>query len=254
MATNFSDLGFAAEGGAELEALARKCLQNGRARRCTQGAYLEWAVGNGIELWAQVNAQDELIGLNPHFAGKTRARIGLTHRISRSGFPMEGGFRAWARPDAADPTRGACPFVFDAPEFLLHEDLSLPVVCSAQLTAFAQQCVLFADETEFRQRAARSTLSLTPESLLPLGLFGKDGQPLAEPLASAMVCGFVLDAIELTNPSTKGQFWWLKVRNAAGEVDVVADVGLLPHGARPHSLLQCTAWLSGKVAGADRSR
>jgi hypothetical protein len=247
MATNWSDLGFQVQNGSELEGLARKCHQNGRASRCSQGLYIVWALGSGIEVWAQLNKREELIGLNPHFAGKTRLSAGLMERITRHGFPMDGGFRAVAQPYGSDPIRGVFPFIFDVPDFLLQHELAVPAIHSVQLAAFAQQCALYLNEADMAARTARMALTLTPHTFLPMGLRGENGEPLAEPLPSAMFCGPVLDASLSTNPISKTQFWWLKVQSAAGEVDVVADAELLPRGARSGMLLQCTAWLSGRV-------
>src|SRR5208283_2050872 len=110
MATNFSDIGFAAHDSAALEKLGRKCFANGRATRCAQGLYICWELGQGIELWAQLNKSEELLGLNPFFQGQTRANVGLQDRIARNGQPMEGGFKSMAQPEAREPLRGAFPF------------------------------------------------------------------------------------------------------------------------------------------------
>ena len=249
MATNWSDLGFTAHSGADLETLARKCHQNGKAARCAQGMYIVWTLGQGIEVWAQLNPREELIGLNPHFAGKTRLSAGLTERVTRANLPMDGGFRVLAQPYGEDPIRGAFAFVFDVPDFLLHAEVRLPAIRTVQLAAFAQQCALFQNDADFEARTRRLAVKLTQETFLAVGLRGTDRELLAEPLPSAMFCGPVLDAARLGNPFSKAPFWWLKVRTAAGEVDVVADPELLPHGAHTDTILQCTAWLSGRLTG-----
>ena len=247
MATNLSDVGFNQQGPGELEALAKKCYQNGKAQRCKQGTYISWALGNGIEIWIQLNPNEELIALNPHFSGKTRTSAGLEKRVTRDGFPMDGGFVALAQPYGNDPIKGAFRFVFDTPNFLSHEELKLPQISSVQLTAFAQQCVVAATEADFAAAMSRQGRNLGVDAFRPLGMTGPSREPLPEPLASAMLCGPILDAVQMTNPSTKTPFWWLKIRNAVGEVDVVADPELLPHGAKIGAILQCSAWVSGKI-------
>jgi len=247
LATNLSDIGFTAQAGPELEALARKCHQNGHASRCAQGLYIVWAPDGGIELWAQLNHREELLGLNPHFAGKTRLSARLLERVTRAGFPMDGGFRALALPYGGNPSSGALQFVFDVPNFLLHDGLGVPAIHSVQLAAFAQQCALFENEEELRARSRGLAFQLTPASFLPVGMWGERREPLAEPLPSALFCGPVLEATLLKNPVSKAHFWWLKVKTAAGEADVVADPELLPRGAKAGQILQCTAWLSGKL-------
>jgi len=245
VATNLSDVGF--PDGSDLEALAKKCYQNGKATRCKQGTYIVWALGNGIELWIQLNSNEELIALNPHFFGKTRVSAGLEKRITREGFPMDGGFVSLAQPYGNEPMKGTFRFVFDTPNFLVHEEIDLPQIHSVQLTAFAQQCVVAANEEDFAAAMSRQGRNLKIDAFVPLAMTGPNREPLAEPLASAMICGSILDAVQMTNPATKAQFWWLKIRNAVGEVDVVADPELLPRGVKVGGILQCSAWISGRI-------
>jgi hypothetical protein len=247
VATNLSDIGFVIKSPADMETLARKCFENGRATRCEQGMYIRWEVAHGIELWAQLNPGEELIGLNPHFSGKTRASAGLMQRVTRSGFPMDGGFRCLGQPHGSDPIRGAFTFVFDCPDFLLHEKACVPAIQSVQLTGFAQQCLLFENEDDYRSHASKRGSQLAPDAFVPLGLLGKNREQLADPLASAMVNGRVLDAAEIVNPFTKASFYWAKVRNAVGELDLVADPELLPEPPRAGNVLQCSIWLSGRL-------
>ncbi|HYG77405.1 MAG TPA: hypothetical protein VEK08_20530 [Planctomycetota bacterium] len=249
MTTQLSNLGFTGAEGSDLETLARKCFQNGRATRGKNGTYICWALGNGIEIWIQLSLTEELLGLNPHFMGKTRDSVGLMQRISRTGFPMDGGFLALAQPYGSDPIRGAFRFVFDSPDFLVHEEMKLPRIATVQLTAFAQQCAFVDSDKEFASLAARQGTSVTSESLIALGFSGKNREPLAEPLASAMVCGLILDSQQITNPMTKVPFWWLRIRNAAGEIDVVAANDMVSRPPKLGGILQCSAWLSGRVTG-----
>ncbi len=247
MATNLSDIGFSAQAGPEYEALARKCFQNGHASRCPSGTYIGWNLGGGIELWIQLTPGEELVGLTPHFFGKTRISAGLCQRVTRAGFALEGGFVALAQPYGCDPIRGAFRFVFDTPDFHVHDELPLPQIRSVQLTAFAHQCVVAPNEQEFRAARQRAGQNLPSDALIPVGMLGPDRKPLAEPAATAMVCGTILDVARLTNPMTKAPFWWLRLRNAAGEIDVVADPELLPRAPHVGGVLQCSAWLSGRL-------
>ena len=248
MATNMSALGFVTQQGGEFEVLARKCFAQGRKRRCKQGVYIVWEVGQGIELWAQLNENEELIGLNPHFAGKTLLSAGLLERVARTGFQMDGGFKSLSQPYGSDPIQGAIPFVFDAPDFLLHEELTLPLIHSVQLCAFALQCVLYENEVVFQASTTRHKMNYAADACVPLGFQDKDRQPLSEPLASAMLCGVILETAQLTNPVSKRSFTWMKLKNAIGEVDVVADPEVLPRSPKPREILQCSVWLSGKLA------
>jgi hypothetical protein len=251
VATYLSTLGFTGGEGTDLETLAKKCFQNGRAMRGPKGTYIAWGLGNGIEVWIQLSPSEELVGLNPHFFGKTRASAGLTHRVTRGGYPMDGGFVALAQPYGSEPIRGTVRFVFDTPNFLHHEELKLPVITTVQLTAFAQQCAFVDSDKDFAALAARQGTNLTSEAFVPLGFVGKNREPLAEPLATAMVwamvCGLILDSQQITNPMTKISFWWLRIRNLAGEMDVVASAELVQRPPKVGGILQCSAWISGRI-------
>ena len=248
LATNLSNIGFHVHQAGDMEALAGKFFELGRKICFGQGAYLHYDAGNGVELWGQLNASDEVIGFNPHFAGKTRTSAGVMERIARSGFPLDGGFKCLAQPFGADPIQGKFAFVFDCPDFLLSAHETLPTIRTIQLSAFVQQCAVFENEEEFRSRSARFGSKLGSDAFVALGMIDEKRQPRAEPLATCVVIGRVLEAEQLANPATSHQFWWLKVRNSAGEIDVVADPELLPRGAKPGNVMQCTAWLSGRLA------
>jgi hypothetical protein len=247
VATNLSDIGFSNQGSESLVELAQQCHKRGKAVRCSQGKYLVWAPGGGVELYAQLDRKDELIGLNPHFAGRTRLSAGLVQRVTRAALPMDGGFRAWAQPHGGEEISGEFEFVFDVPDFWAHEKLAAPAIRSVQLCAFVQQCVLFQNEADGRARLARAAPRLAARGFIALGLESGEGQGGGEPLPSAILCGPVLDAVELTNPVSREQFWWLRVKTAAGEVDAVAERQMLPVRTLPGMFLQCTAWLSGKL-------
>lgn len=248
MATNLSDIGFAAQSGDELETLARKCYENGRATRCAKGIYIRWQLSQGIELWAQLSLSEELVGLNPHFGGTARASLGLTQRVTRSGgFPMDGGFKGLAQPYGNDPIRGVFALVFDSPDFHTHDELELPRIATVQMAAFAQQCAVFENEEEFQALATRRGMRLGPDACMAMGLAGADREPLAEPLASALLVGRIQEARQIVNPFSKHEFWCLRLQNSLGEVDVVADPELLARPPRAGNVLQSSVLLSGRL-------
>lgn len=247
MATNLSDIGFHVHQAADMEALAHKFFENGKKICFGQGSYILWEVGAGIELWGQMNESEELIGFSPHFLGKTRISAGLMERVTRASLPLDGGFKSLAQPYGSEPIKGAFSFVFDTPDFLLHANEQLPVIRTVQLTAFAQQCGVFENEEDFKARSARVGSKLGPDAFVALGMIDDKRQPRAEPLATAVLTGAVMDAQQINNPATGHPFWWLKLRNALGEIDVVADPELLPRGAKERNIVQTSAWLSGRV-------
>ena len=117
-----SDIGFRLESEDDYQQLALKACEEGQAWRTASGTYISWSPGEGIELWAQLDRDGEIIGLNPHFRGKGLMRVGLAHKINRpDGTILDGGFYGWANPSEMDPESGEFPLVFDLPDYELHE-------------------------------------------------------------------------------------------------------------------------------------
>ncbi|RMG40631.1 MAG: hypothetical protein D6732_03155 [Methanobacteriota archaeon] len=57
----------------------------------------------GAELWLQTDANNELVGMTPFFAGDARIRVRLVARVARpDDTPLEGAFYGWAAPDESD--------------------------------------------------------------------------------------------------------------------------------------------------------
>src|SRR5262245_3733248 len=118
MASHFSTIGLPVKSQDELLALAERAADDCASLGCPQGRYLRWSSPGGAELWLQVDADNDLVGMNPHFSGESAVRVRLTSRITRpGGTPLGGAFHGWAAPAGGDPEGGCYPFVFDAPDF-----------------------------------------------------------------------------------------------------------------------------------------
>jgi hypothetical protein len=79
--------------------------------------YLRWTGSGGEELWLQLSPRRDLIGMNPHFSGASRVRVGIVNRVTRpSDTKLDGALQAWASPQGDSPEEGAYPFVFDVPD------------------------------------------------------------------------------------------------------------------------------------------
>jgi hypothetical protein len=77
MPSHLSDIGFALKTHEDFEQLAVKTCNQGQRFRTTDGSYIRWSPGLGIELWAQLDQHDEIIGLHPHFRGNARMRVNI---------------------------------------------------------------------------------------------------------------------------------------------------------------------------------
>ena len=54
------------------------------------GAYLQWQVGSGVEIWMQANAVNQNVGCNPHFSGLGRHDGASIETVRATGTPVEG--------------------------------------------------------------------------------------------------------------------------------------------------------------------
>src|SRR5918999_1238499 len=81
------------------------------------GRYVVWEPGAGAQLWVAIEESGAVRGMNPHFAGPSRAVLGLAERVERSADgPFDGAFIGWTGAMAEDPATGDFPLVFDMPD------------------------------------------------------------------------------------------------------------------------------------------
>ncbi len=241
-----TSLGFPVASEEDFYHFATQAVEQGEPLDVGTGTYLKWSTGNGIELWAQLDRNDVLVGLNPHFTGLARLTARLMARVLRAeGTELDGAFHAWADPDEENP-EGVYPFVFDTPDYSTYEALSLPVIADLQLTAFAHQLKGYPSEADYYE-AQSGEIKFASESFIPEGLFeaAQDGNPAPE--AQAFFTGCVEDAAAITNPATGVEFYWARVRTLGGVIDVVADPEVLEGPLVTGGTITGSFWLSGRL-------
>lgn len=246
MASHLSSIGMPVADQDEYLALANHAAENCVRLDADAGVYyLRWSCPGGAELWLQVNAENELVGMNPHFRGESRVRVGLTARVPRpQGSALDGAFHGWADPSGTAIDSGCYPFVFDSPDFLLSDHIQPPVVVEARIVAFAHEIAFHPSEADYHN-AQTSELHFGDESFIPSGLF-EDGEN--GPGATAIFTGHVLKTDERTNTLTGGRFRWALVRTLGGVFDVVIDPTLLDHAPEVGGILTGSFWLSGRLS------
>ncbi len=196
----------------------------------------------------QLDADGDVVGLNPHYAGHARMRVGLVARMPRpESSVLDGAFHGWADPTDGDPESGQFPFIFDVPDYELTGAVAVPSIREVQLAAFAHE--LQAYESEAAYNAAQTgAIKYAAESFIPAGLFGAaTNEPDATPQAHAIFTGRVLDTALVTNPATGREFCWAHVRTIGGELDMVADPDLLTGYLTKGGIVSGTFWLSGRL-------
>lgn len=228
-------------------------LEHTETIRCPRGFYLKFSDASGAEIWLQGNFEQELIGFNPHYAGKSRRRVGLTNAIERESSELDGGFHAWASPtDEAVETSGEYPFVFDVPDFRLNDDLKLPRVCEIQLTAFASNEFEIFESEESYYNSSNNELKMASKSFIPSGLFLPDEKatPIEPPRPIGIFAGEIKEFELKTNQLSGNEFYWFLIETLGGEIDVVADGKLISSAPNIGGIVSGQFWLSGKIAGS----
>jgi hypothetical protein len=260
--SHFSTIGMPVNSPEEMVALAKRVVDNCASLDCPQGRYLRWSSPSGAELWLQIDAENSLVGMCPHFSGESAVRIGLTDRVIRpDGTALDGAFHGWAEPADDDPESGCYPFVFDAPDFLLHRELQLPAVVKAQIAAFAHEVSLFPSPGAYDASLPPAGPSpdnpelLVPargfasQSFIPSGLFSPGGQTTDPPQAHAIFTGHILKTETRRNELTGREFYWALVETLGGTFDVIIDPGLVESAPKVGGVLQGAFWLSGRLLG-----
>lgn len=248
VASHFSSIGLTLRSEADMYALANRIGPQAESLATARGAYFRWSDPSGSEVWLQVSPENELRGMNPHFAGKSTVRVLLTARPD-PGSPssLDGRFHGWADPTPSEDGQpnGAYPFLFDTPDAALQDQLELPATMVAQIAAFAHEIAAF-DSPEAYFASQTSEMTFASQSFIPSGLFNLSGDD-SPPRAEALFAGHVLEAERRTNQLTETDFIWCLVETLGGVFDVVIDPELLPDVPRVGGVIQGSFWLSGRI-------
>jgi hypothetical protein len=248
--SNLTDIGFPVRGEQDINEMIMQVLGNVVEIRCHNGFYLRFSDKSGAELYLQGNPEQELIGFNPHFAGKSRRKVALTQAIERDSSELDGGFHAWANPPNETGETGDYPFVFNSPDFRavhLHE---FPVTVEIQLSAFASNDFkIFANEQSYYE-SQENEPKFAAKSFVPSGLFAaveNDSIDLSTVHPIGIFAGEIKEFERKTNTHTSEDFYWFLIETLGGETDVIADVKLITEEPKIGGIVSGQFWLSGKI-------
>lgn len=248
--SNLSDIGFPVQSEHGVSEILMQVLEKTKEIRCPQGFYLKFSDISGAEMYLQGNFDGELIGFNPHFAGKSKRLVGLTKAIERDSSELDGGFHAWAEPGGEDvETSGAYPFVFDVPDFRVNKINDFPKIQEIQLTAFASNDFkMFESKAEFYD-AQDSEPKFSPTFFIPSGLFLPDENmtPIEPPRPVGTFAGEIKEFEFKINGLTNEKFYWFLIETFGGEIDVVADPKLVFAEPEIGGVVRGQFWLSGRL-------
>lgn len=247
--SNLSDIGFPVRGEQDINEMIQNVARDVDEIRCFNGFYYKFTDESGAEIYLQTNPGQELIGFNPHFAGKSRRKVGLTKSVERDSSDLDGGFYAWANPSDVKPESGEYPFVFDVPDFRAAGKVKLPQIFEIQLTAFASNDFqLYESATSFAD-SQTSAPPIAAKSFIPNGLFtaGNPPEPIEPPRPFGILSGEIREFELKINRLSGESFYWFLVETFGGEIDVVADPKLAASAPQIGGILHGQFWLSGKL-------
>ena len=238
MASHFEAIGIKIDSMEEMEDLFSKCLEHGIETDTKSGKYFFWDMGNGAELWGQLDSDNEA-GMNPHFSGTSSFNAILESEIKDEERPvMDGSVYCQS-------VEGQYPFVADIPDMKVH-NITYPKTCNIQLSAFAHNVDIYESEEDYDKKNT-SEPKFAMEHFIPTGLFADEGQPAT---AHAMFGGIIKTAEKRKNPVTGLEFYHALVKTFGGEIDVVISSDLIENGTALEKdyILTGYFWLSAKIS------
>jgi hypothetical protein len=228
MPSHMSSIGFRVETRESFSDLLAQVVPQSRRVPVADGSYLLWTGGGGEELWLQIDAAGEGLGMSPHFVGQSAVPVAITERVRRHDQTLlDGAFHCWANPPEGRSDDGDYPFVFDCPNARTYQDLTLPHRGVVQVAAFAHEVTCFPSLSAFERTRSTTELSLGSKSVIPVGLFSRSGGPTLPPTADVILTGHVLQTKVMRNGFTGDEFMWALVETFGGSYDVVIDSRLI---------------------------
>ena len=238
MANHFEAIGIEVNSMEDMEELYSQCLEHGTEIDTEFGKYFFWDMGNGAELWGQLDS-DNNAGLNPHFSGNSSFNAVLEREIKDEERPVMDGCLYCQSGDVF-------PFVVDVPDVKIWKP-EFPETRSLRISAFAHNVEIYESEEDYDKKNIKEPKFAT-EHFIPIGLFTDEGQTAT---AHAMFGGIIKTAEKRTNPVTGLEFYHALVKTLGGEIDVVIPPELIEDDSaklQKDYILTGHFWLSARVS------
>jgi hypothetical protein len=253
MASNFSNLGFRIESPQQFHELATKAATSSTpVPSFVGGAYLHYSTPEGVELWIQISPDKQMIGCNPHFAGRALPlsdggfAVEITRIISIEGMPLDGRLVG----TIASEDASGCPIIFDVPDFRQYAArLTIPARARVQLAAFPLECRFSPTEDAFQtdQAALIGGPGMAAESFIPSGTFKPDGEVIEPPVAQAVLTGRILSSDRRTNSLSGLPFYALTVSTLGGIIDMAVDPSFVSIEPTIGGIVFGSFWMTGRL-------
>ncbi len=253
--SHLSDIGFAVQSEEDLYSLVERAYGKSVPLETTEGTYFQFSDSSGAELWLQVK-NNKIIGMNPHFRGKSKRKVCITHIIERAESVLDGAFYSWADPMENDnPESGEYPFIFDVPNHKKYVGIEIPQTVEIQLSAFAQDFDYYESEDAFYDGQDIEP-KWASQAFVPIGLLDLGEDDEKEPLdALGVFSGVIKQTEKRRNGLTNQEFYWLLVDTLGGEIDVLADLSFFENiSPQVGGIIHGKFWLSGSLISKPKIR
>jgi hypothetical protein len=220
-----ASVGFYDRGIVDLyETFLRMC-EHGEMIEAGGFKYLKWSVGEQVELWTHLKDGKPEMLFNSYYAGHTRMKVALLEKMPRRETTLsDGAFLCRGCASAgAGWIAGRNPFIFDTLDYHRYDGVSLPRLCTVQLTAFSFQMTGYENEDEFDEAypADEEGYCWDYKHFVPALMLKRRDEAGELQAATTEISGYVRDTGIITNPATGLDFCWAKLETIGGEIDVV---------------------------------
>jgi len=101
MPSHFSTIGIPLSSQEDFMKYVEWTIKKGKPIKTKLGTYAKYDMGNGVELWGQLNSDNEIIGVNPHFSGSAKLTARLVSKVNDpDDSELDGRIYAEAEPGA----------------------------------------------------------------------------------------------------------------------------------------------------------
>ena len=228
---HFRAVGFPVQSHQELEWLLSDVITEYDVVETDLGQLYQWRDASGAEAWLHA-AGEQITGVGVHFDGPARLRSSLLWAARSDDDPLYGYFHGWAAPNDEHPEVGAHPIALEMPDFCLHAGLELPAIRSVQVTALAHRLEAYASEADFYAQQDKPIIGA--QAYFPMGV-------------QAVFSGLVTDCAWLTNTLSGEPFLWAQVQTMSGEINVVAEPGVVRGEVVKGGVVKGSFCLSGRL-------
>jgi hypothetical protein len=250
MSSHFACIGFPVKDMEEYWDLAHRAAGEGQRETTPDGSALaRWAPGAGVEIWAHVTADGEVLGAIPFFSADRPFRISVIGSGDDPDEEMEGWIDGWLEPaEEGEPFSGAFPLRADLVNYALTRTrlTTFPSLQRIELAALAHEAELFDGEVAYA-RAPGDVYRVPLGSFTSAAHFGADEHVEGFQESTGLFSAHITAVQALTNPVTGARFWEVEIRPHGVALRIFADQETLGGEPSPGQILSGSAWLLARL-------